>query len=72
MKWGVPVFADGKFYIGSFKNSVNLGFSINGLNDREVALFIGTGKTMRHIKIRSLQDVDEEKLINEKTKCESY
>ena len=63
MRWGVPVFAGGKFYIGSFKNSVNLGFSINGLNDREVALFEGTGKTMRHIKIKSLQIIDEEKLI---------
>ena len=77
MKWGVPVFAGGKFYIGSFKNSVNLGFSINGLNDREVALFEGTGKTMRHIKIKSLQDINEEnlvkliKLVDEKSVCES-
>ena len=76
MKWGVPVFADGKFYIGSFKNSVNLGFSIDGLNDREIALFKGIGKTMRHIKIKSLQDIDEKtlvkliKLVNEKSLCE--
>lgn len=78
IKWGVPVFANGKFYIGSFKNSVNLGFSINGLNDREVALFEGTGKTMRHIKIKSLQDINREKLIkliklvDEKSMCESF
>jgi hypothetical protein len=77
MKWGVPVFAGGKFYLGSFKNNVNLGVSINGLNDREVALFEGGGKTMRHIKIKSLQDIDEEKLVkliklvNEKSLCES-
>ena len=77
MKWGVPVFASGKFYIGAFKNSVNLGVSIDGLNDNEVALFEGTGKTMRHIKIKSLQDVEEEKLVqliklvNEKSVCES-
>ena len=77
MKWGVPVFADGKFYIGSFKNSVNLGVSINGLNDREIALFEGSGKTMRHIKIKLLKNVNEEKmvklikLINEKSVCES-
>ena len=76
MKWGVPVFADGKFYIGSFKNNVNLGFSINGLNKREVSLFEGSGKTMRHIKIKSLQDIDEEKLVkliklvNKKSVCE--
>jgi len=77
MKWGVPVFAGGKFYIGSFKNSVNLGVSINGLNDREVTLFEGSGKTMRHVKIKSLQDINEEKLVkliklvNEKSICES-
>ena len=77
MKWGVPVFAGGKFYIGSFKNSVNLGVSINCLNDREVSLFEGSGKTMRHVRIKSLQDINEEKLVkliklvNEKSICES-
>ncbi|MFC2159906.1 DUF5655 domain-containing protein, partial [Actinomycetota bacterium] len=71
------VFADGKFYIGSFKNSVNLGFSINGLNNQEIALFEGSGKTMRHIKIKTLQEIDEEKLVkliklvNKKAVCES-
>ena len=76
MKWGVPVFADGKFYIASLKNHVNLGFSIDGLNEKEIALFEGSGKTMRHIKIKSLQDINEEKLImliklvNEKAICQ--
>lgn len=75
MKWGAPVFAGGKFYIGSFKNSVNLGFAINGLNDEEIAFFEGTGKTMRHVKIKSLDDIDKDrlakllKLVNEKSKC---
>lgn len=75
MKWGVPVFAGGKFYIGSLKNHVNLGFSTNGLNEKEIALFEGNGKTMRHIKIKSLQDIDEKKLVqliklvNEKAIC---
>ena len=63
MKWGVPVFAGGKFYIGSLKDSVNLGFSIKDLNDKEISLFKGSGKTMRHIKIRSLAGVDDDKLI---------
>lgn len=77
MKWGVPVFADGKFYIGSFKNNVNLGVSINGLSEKEITLFEGSGKTMRHIKIKSLQNIDEErlvkliKLVNKKSMCES-
>jgi hypothetical protein len=73
IKWGVPVFADGKFYIGSLKNHVNLGFSISGLNEKEISLFEGTGKTMRHIKIKMLHDVDEKnlvkliRLVNERT-----
>jgi len=63
IKWGVPVFEGGKFYIGSLRNHVNLGISINGLNDKEVALFEDSGKTLIHIKIKSLHDVDEEKLV---------
>ena len=76
MKWGVPVFYEGKFYIGAFKNSVNLGFSINGLTEEEKKLFEGSGKTMKHIKFRSLQDIDEEKimkllkLVARKSRCE--
>jgi len=77
MRWGVPVFTDGKFYIASLKDSVNLGFSINGLDAREVALFKGSGKAMRHIKIKTLQDVSQKKLVkliklvNEKSVCGS-
>jgi len=63
IRWGVPVFANGKFYIGSLKKDVNLGFSITGLSEIEIALFEGSGKTMKHIKIKSLQDIDERKLI---------
>ena len=63
MKWGVPVFTGGKFYIGSLKSHVNLGFSINGLNGKEAALFKRNGKIIRHIKIKSIRDVDEEKLV---------
>ena len=56
MKWGVPVFSGGKYYIGVMKNQINLGFSINGLTREEIALFEGNGKTMRHIKVRTLSD----------------
>jgi predicted GIY-YIG superfamily endonuclease len=63
MKWGVPTFSGGRFYIGAMKNQVNLGFSINGLTGKQVALFEGSGKTMRHIKIRALQDIDEKKIV---------
>ena len=61
--WGVVAFAGGKFYIGAMKNRVHVGFAINGLNKEEIGLFEGSGKTMRHIKIHSLEDIDEKKLV---------
>ena len=61
--WGVIAFSGGKFYIAAMKNRVHVGFAINGLNKEEVGLFEGSGKTMKHIKIHSLEDIDEEKLV---------
>ena len=61
--WGVIVLEDGKFYIGAMKTRVHVGFAINGLTKEEVGLFEGSGKTMRHIKIPSLDDIDEKKLV---------
>ena len=61
--WGVAVFAGGKFYIAAIKNKVHVGFAINGLSKEEIGQFEGSGKTMRHIKIRSLSEIDEEKLV---------
>jgi hypothetical protein len=75
MKWGVPTFADGKFYIGALKDHVNLGFSIMGLDREEIALFEGGGKMMRHIKVCKLEDIDEKritellKLVDKKGRC---
>jgi len=63
MRWGVPTFAGGKFYIAAMKNRVHVGFAITGLNKEEISLFEGTGKTMRHIKIPTLKDIDKKKLI---------
>lgn len=63
MRWGVPTFAGDKFYIVALKNHVNVGFSISGLNRDEISLFEGTGKTMRHIKIPTLKEVDEKTLV---------
>ena len=63
MHWGVITFATGKFYIAAMKNRVHVGFAITGLNKDEISLFEGSGKTMRHIKIPKLEDVDEEKLV---------
>jgi len=61
--WGVVAFAGGKFYIAALKEKVHVGFAINGLSNEEISLFEGSGKTMRHIKIRSLADIDEEKMV---------
>ena len=61
--WGVVAFQGGKFYIAAMKNRVHVGFSINGLNEEEIDLFEGSGRTMRHIKIHSLEDIDDERLI---------
>ena len=61
--WGVIVFADDKFYIASMKNRVHVGFAITGLSKKEIELFEGSGKTMRHIKIYSREDINESKLI---------
>jgi hypothetical protein len=61
-KLGVPWY-EGKYYIVALKDHVNLGFSLKGLSREEVALFQGSGKTMKHIKIGSLEDIDEEKIV---------
>ena len=72
MKWGVPAFASGKFYVVALKDHVNLGFSIEGLTEEEIALFDGGGKTTKHIQVDSLSGLDEKrivtllKLVNEK------
>jgi len=63
MKWGVPIFGDGKFYIVALKDHVNLGFSLRGLSEEEKAFFQGGGRTMKHIEITSLKDIDETKIV---------
>ncbi len=66
---------EGKFYIISFVDHVNLGVGINGLNTEELKQLAGKGKFMRHIKLFSPEDVNQEKLlplmrlVYKKTKC---
>lgn len=73
--WGVVVFDENKFYIASMKTRVHVGFTINGLSQEDIKLFEGNGKTMRHIKICSLDDINEKKLVqlikmvDKKSKC---
>jgi len=66
---GVPCYGHtkiepcGKYYIAALKDHVNLGVSLKGLTKDEQKLFEGSGKTMKHLKVHSLNDIDEKKLI---------
>lgn len=77
MAWGCVTFAGNKFYIAAINNRVHVGFAITGLTKEELSLFEGTGKTMRHIKITTLDDVDEKslvkliKMVDKKAICKS-
>ena len=63
MKWGVPLFGGGKFYIVALKDHVNLGFSSEQLSEGEKRLFDGGGKTMKHIEISESKGIDEKKIV---------
>lgn len=62
MKMGVPWY-EGRYYIVALKDHVNLGFSLTGLSKKEIELFEGGGKTMKHIKLYSLKEIDEKKIV---------
>ena len=64
MKWGVPTYANGKYYFVALKDHVNLGFSLKGLSKEEQKGFEGSGKTMKHIKIYSLREINEDKIAD--------
>ncbi len=63
MKWGVPAYDGGRFYIGVVRYGVNLGFSIQGLSDKEKAFFDGDGKVTRNLKFESIAAIDEKKIV---------
>lgn len=63
MKWGVPTYCSGRYYIVALKDHVNLGFSLRDLTKDEYALFDGGGKTMRHIEVRTTKDIDEKRIV---------
>jgi hypothetical protein len=64
MKWGVPSYAEGKYYFVALKTHVNLGFAIKGLSKEEIDLFQGSGKTMRTIEIQSAEAIDLKKIVD--------
>ncbi|MFC1640885.1 DUF1801 domain-containing protein [Patescibacteria group bacterium] len=61
-EWGVVTFDNGRFYIAAMKERVHIGFAIAGLSKKEIEEFDGGGKTMRHLKISTLKDVDAKKI----------
>ena len=66
-KWNRPIFKSTKdfAYLQSNKSYVTLGFTkdIEKLEDPD-CLLEGTGKTMRHIKLKNLSDVDSKRLTS--------
>ena len=62
MKLGVPWY-QGKYYIVALKDHVNLGFSISGLSKEEIKQFKGSGKTMKNVEIRSIAEIEEQKIV---------
>ena len=59
-KWGRPVFRSAKdfAYLKTAKNYVTLGFFQSNKLDDQKGLLEGTGKDMRHIKIKNAQEID--------------
>src|SRR4030042_3464290 len=76
MKMGVPWY-EGMYYLVSLKDSVNLGFSVKGLDKEDMENFAGTGEYMRHLKLKDAKKIDEAKIIkllklsNKKAECGS-
>jgi hypothetical protein len=63
MKWGVPSYNNEKFYFVALKTHVNLGFSLKHLSNEEKSLFDDVAKTMGHIEIDSLKNLNEKRII---------
>lgn len=61
LKWGRPVFTLQKdfAYLQANKNHVNLGFMNFHQIDDPNGILEGTGKDMRHIKMKSAENIDE-------------
>lgn len=63
MKWGVPAYGNGRYYIVALKDHVNLGFSLKGLTKKDIDLFDGGGKTMKHLNISSPKKIDKKRIV---------
>ena len=54
---------DDKFYILSLKDHVNFGFEIKNFSKEELKQFQGSGKTVKVLEIRTINEIDEEKIV---------
>lgn len=59
---GVP-FYENKFYLVALKDSVNLGFAVQDLTEKQAENFKGKGKYMRHLKFHTLKDIDKDHIV---------
>jgi len=50
MKWGVPSYDDGVYYLVALKDHVNLGVSLKGIPVEKRALLDVIGKTTGHVE----------------------
>lgn len=64
IKWAQPTYEDHGLlcYFKAFKTHVNFGFFRGAELDDPHGLLEGTGEKMRHVKLKSLEDVNEEAL----------
>jgi hypothetical protein len=66
VKWAQPVYESGGpfAYIKAFKNSINFGFW-RGVDIKDPkGLLQGTGGKMRHVKLTSTDDIDEQAFVD--------
>jgi hypothetical protein len=63
IKWGVPTYGGGAYYIVALKDHVNLGFTVIGLSADELSQFVGSG-TMKHVEIRTVSEIDEARITH--------
>jgi hypothetical protein len=66
IKWGRPVFsASSDFaYVKAAKNHVTLGFFSGQKLDDPEHLLEGSGKDMRHLKIKSVEQINTDQIIH--------
>ncbi|MFA1819084.1 DUF1801 domain-containing protein [Virgibacillus oceani] len=65
IKWNMPCFSTGNTnicYLQPAKKHVNLGFYSGAMLQDKDNILEGEGKKMRHIRIKKMEDVQQEKM----------